>query len=250
MIFMVGDLHAETDSSKLSKKNFPIQSELKKEDILFQLGDFGWIWHEIGTNKNENYWLNWLGTRKYTLCVVPGNHENYDEIFKLPIIEKWGGKVRVLETKERFGNGIIYFLERGEIYTINNKTFFIFGGALSIDKEDRILGLSYWQQEIPSYNEFNYAMDKLDTVNWNVDYVLTHTCPINIISEIINKTAYTEGKFKDPVSVFLFEVYKNLKFREWHFGHFHVDKKLVFETNNEKSVFQCHYKNISELILN
>ncbi len=242
MLFTVGDTHGKTDIQKLYPENFQEQNTLTKDDVVAQLGDFGWIWHKLGSNPAQEEGLNWLATRNYTLAVIPGNHENYDEIFSLPITEKWGGKVRYYESTGIHGKGVIYFLERGEIYTINGKKIFVFGGALSIDKESRTEGFNYWKQEIPSYLEFNYGMEQLDKVNWEVDYVFTHTCPINIISDVIHSTVYTQGKFKDPVSEYLYQIYKNLKFKEWHFGHFHTDVRLDF-SDTDDGIFHCHYVN-------
>lgn len=246
-LLVCGDTHGKIDLAKLRQKNFPEQKELTKEDILFQLGDFGWIWYPLESNKDQNYWLNWLATRNYTLVVIPGNHENYDEIFSLPIEEKWGGKVRVLESKERFGTGKIYFLERGEIYNFYGTKIWAFGGALSSDKDQRILGKDYWAQELPSWKEFEYGMSKLDENNWKVDFVLSHTMPVSIIEDIIHRTIYNEGKFKDPVAEYFEEVYKKLDFKEWHSGHFHSDIKLDFSDTND-GIFQCHYNKKPQII--
>lgn len=242
-LFVVGDTHGDIDSEKLSDENFPEQSELTKDDVVAQMGDFGWIFHPLGSNDIQNKGLSWLASRNYTLVVVPGNHENYFEIFNLPIIEKWGGKVRVLSLPE----GDIFFLERGEVYTINGKTIFVFGGALSVDNAERTLGIDYWKEEIPTWSEFNYGMDSLDKVNWKVDYVFTHTCPMNIIGDVIHKTIYTEGRFKDPVSEYLFEIYKQIEFVEWHFGHFHTDVRLDY-SDTDDGIFHCHYNNKPFLI--
>jgi hypothetical protein len=237
-LFACGDTHGEIDSQKLELAFFPEQASLTKNDVLVQLGDFGWIIYPFGENQKQEDALDELAGKNFTLAVVPGNHENFDIIFQLPIIEKWGGKVRVLSRK----TGNIFLLERGEIYIINGKSCFVFGGALSIDKDTRILGYDYWEQEIPTWQEFNYGMDSLDKVNWNVDYVFTHTCPINIISEIIHKTVYTEGKYKDQVSVYLYQIYKNLKFKEWYFGHFHTDVRVDF-SDTDDGIFHCMYNN-------
>lgn len=242
-LFVCGDTHGfSSDFRKIRNFNKEHAKELTKDDVLVQLGDAGWIWYALGTNKEQEYWLNWLATRKYIVAVVPGNHENYDEIFKLPLTEKWGGKARYLESKGRFGEGVIYFLERGEIYTIDGKTIWCFGGALSIDKDDRTLGINYWEQELPTWTEFEHGMNQLDSVNWTVDYIFTHTCPLNIVGDIIHRTPYTEGKFKDPVAEFLYEVYKKIDVKEWHFGHFHEDRKLDYSLTND-GIFQCHYEN-------
>lgn len=238
--FVCGDLHGKTDLNKIKIAKWPEQRELSKEDVLIQLGDFGWIWHKIGTNPDQEYWCNWLSTRKYTLLVVLGNHENYDEIEELPWTEMFGGQVQYYESVGRFGTGRIYFAKRGEIYNINGKTFWAFGGALSIDKDTRTPGVSWWEGELPSWWDFEYGMQQLDKVNWNVDYIVSHTCPVNIVGEIIHKTPYTEGKFKDPVAVYFFEIYKKITFKEWHFGHFHEDICLDYSSTGD-GIFQVHY---------
>jgi hypothetical protein len=239
----------------MSTKNWEEARKLTKDDVNIQLGDFGWVWHAMYTNKEQEHFLDQIAGKNWTLAVVPGNHENYDEIEKFPIIEKWGGKVRVLErksermplkkdgslTKNRYEPGNIYFLERGETYTINDKTFWVMGGALSIDKDHRLIGESYWAQEIPTWQEFNHGMDSLDKVNWEVDYVLTHTCPMNVIPDIIKSSVYMDLKYKDPTAEYLFEIYKKIKFKEWHFGHFHKDVRKDYKGYG---VFACHYLNI------
>jgi hypothetical protein len=238
--FVCGDTHGKHDFNKLRK--WQEGKTLTKDDVVIQLGDFGFIWERLGKNKDQEYWLNWLANRKYILLVILGNHENYDEIETLPYTEMFGGQVQYYESIGRFGINRIYFAKRGEIYTINGKTFWAFGGALSVDKDSRTLGISYWEQELPSYAEYEYGMKSLDKVNWEVDYVISHTCPSIIIGDIINRTPYTEGKFKDPVAEYFTEIYKQLVFNEWHFGHFHEDMALDYKNTND-GLFKCHYNN-------
>lgn len=239
MIFVCGDIHGKHDMKKI-KKSWNIQKELTKSDTLIQLGDFGWIWEPIGSNPEQEYWLNWLANRKYTLLVVLGNHENYDEIEKLPWCEKFGGQVQYYESTGRFGTDRIYFAKRGEIYIIEDKTFWCFGGALSNDKDSRTLGVSHWEQELPTYAEYEYGMTSLDNVNWNVDFILSHTCPACIIPDILHRTIYTEGKFNDPVAKYFDEIYNKVTFNQWHFGHFHSDLRVDHSKTND-GIFRCHY---------
>ncbi len=42
MIYVTGDIHG--DVSRFSKKKFPEQKGLTKEDIVIVLGDFGVLW--------------------------------------------------------------------------------------------------------------------------------------------------------------------------------------------------------------
>jgi len=45
-IYVTGDTHQEHNSSKLSKKCFPEQKELTKDDFVIVAGDFGYYWNE------------------------------------------------------------------------------------------------------------------------------------------------------------------------------------------------------------
>lgn len=131
----------------------------------------------------------------------------------------------------------IYHLKRGQIYTIDNKKFFTFGGAESIDKEDRVLGVSWWPQEIPSYTECYQAIENLKSVNWEVDYAITHAGPMNAVKPYI----YIDKHFKNPVSDFLKTfIFPKLSFKRWFFGHYHIDKII---TNK----FQCLYQDIVKI---
>ena len=137
-IFVCGDTHGmPRDIKKLNTTHFPEQKNLTKEDVLIQLGDFGWVWYPIGSNKEQEYWLDWIASRNYTLAVVLGNHENYDVIEKLPIEEKWGDTVKVLQREK----GSIYFLKRGGVYSINGKKFslLVVQRVLIGNKESQIL---------------------------------------------------------------------------------------------------------------
>ena len=62
----------------------------------------------------------------FTIAFVCGNHDNHNRLQKLKKIEMFGAPVgKVAEN--------IFYLRRGEIYAIEGKKFFTFGGALSRD---------------------------------------------------------------------------------------------------------------------
>jgi DNA repair exonuclease SbcCD nuclease subunit len=227
-VYVCGDTHGlPEDTTKLNTKKFPEQKTMTSDDVVVQLGDFGWIWYPAMTNAEQEYWLDWLAAKNFTLAVVPGNHENYDIIEKLPLIEKWGNLVHVLSRK----TGDIYILLRGAVYTINGKKVFTCGGATSTDKEHRRQGISWWPQETLNKKEENRALDELQKHNWDVDYILTHTCPEEILPLFLPNNSYFY--LKDPVGKFLNFIHKQVEFKEWHFGHVHVDKRL--------NDFFCHY---------
>lgn len=231
-IYYCGDLHGSLSDNLLNFFHLN-KNSISRKDYFIQLGDFGFVWESLDDEVQKST-LEHLASQNITFCVVLGNHENYDEIEKLPIIKKFGGKVRVLESPI----GKIYFFERGEVYKIAGKKIFAFGGALSVDKEFRVLGQSYWEQELPSQKEYDRALKNLEKHNFEVDIVVTHTCPHSIIPYF-----GMEDIIDDPVSSFFDTLLleKKLQFKEWRFGHFHIDR--FFEHDNKK--FKCHYDYIT-----
>jgi hypothetical protein len=234
-VFVCGDTHGiQSDTKKLSNKNFPEAKSLSKEDVVIQLGDFGWLWYPPEKNdKDQEHWLDWLAERPFTIAVIPGNHENYDLIEGLPVKTKWGNDVRVLVRK----GGNIYILERGRVYAINGKKILAVGGAMSTDKHRRIEGIDWWPQELLSKEEENICLDEIDHHNRKVDYICTHTCPARIIP-YLNLPPYMGMRIKDSVSRFLDYIDNLVEFKEWHFGHFHVDQRI---TDGGGDIYQCHY---------
>lgn len=240
-IFVCGDTHGSHDIRKLSTRNFPEQKELTKEDVLIQLGDFGLIWHPIGEDKDQEYWLDWLADKNFTTAVVLGNHENYDEIEKLPWTEKWGNEVQYLERES--GNRI-YFFKRGAIYYINGRKILTIGGAHSIDKHMRTEGVSWWRQEDITDREIENCFKELDEKGYEVDYILSHTCPSRMVMEFVHLTMYNQGKVRDKTAEFLDEIDNRVEFKDYHFGHMHVSwtHTEVYEDGHKDS-YTCHYNN-------
>lgn len=216
------------ETKKLGFRYWPWSRKLNKDDIVIICGDSAFNWDDT---KETNYWTDWLEDRPFTTISVMGNHENYDAIRALPVEEWNGGIVRKVRPH-------VMYLENGEIFNIQNHTIFVQGGAASVDKAYRKEGISWWPQEIPSYEEFKHAAETLERANFNVDIILSHTAPNNKIERI--------DKFYpqfDSVTNYLQKfVYEQVKYKQWCCGHFHVDISIL-EDN-----FHFLYNDIMELL--
>ena len=235
-IFVTGDTHG--DIRRFRPKNFPEGVPLNKEDLVFQLGDFGVIWNDARA-KEEKYWMDWLIEKPWTTIVILGNHEGYDRIFKLPETELFGAKCWEYKNE----NGSVYFVKAGEIMAIDNKTFLCVRGATSIDKMYRIEGRDYWDQETLSREEEEHTLNNLDKIGWKVDYLLTHTCPNTVIQAFLDSPS--SPKFNDPVSKFLEFIVNKLEFKVNLFGHFHTSRVFIDGASDN---FICFYEKIINLI--
>lgn len=210
MVFITGDTHANIDISKLNSKNFSRQKTLTKNDYLIVCGDFGLVWDG---SPREIYWQDWLASKNFTTLFVDGNHENFDILRCMPLHEMFGGYVREIVPG-------IYHLERGQVLEIDGKKIFVMGGARSVDKEYRIEHISWWKEEMPSKEEMEYALASLDTVDWEVDAVVTHCAPKLIQRKI---ASWYEN---DQMTSFLDRICSDLKFKKWYFGHYHIDRQI------------------------
>ena len=217
-IFLTGDTHIPTDIHKLNSFNFAEGKTLTKNDYVIVLGDFGLLW-EVNTTSEENFWKNWLNNKPWTTLFIDGNHENFHRLNNLNTTNMFGGKVGIVSDS-------IYHLKRGEIYTINNKTFFCMGGASSHDKQHRKEFISWWKEEVPNNKEFENGLNNLDKVNWNIDCILSHDGPSFISKSLYNNFTSVEARLNSPLLDFFDVLYEKCSFKEWYCGHHHVDKKI------------------------
>jgi hypothetical protein len=214
LIFVTGDTHSYSDIHKLGSKNFPQNKSLTKEDYLIITGDFGLVWDN---RKDEKYWLDWLSKKNFTTLFIDGNHENFDLLGNYPVEEWCGGKVH-------FINKSVIHLTRGQVFNINSVKVFTFGGAQSHDKNFRIEGKTWWAQEIPTTEEFEQGLINLAKHNWNVDFVMTHTCSASTLIQL--NQIFNRATQPDLLNDYLQSIQEKLSYRHWYFGHFHKDITL------------------------
>lgn len=224
MIYITGDVHGSVSINKrLNRKNFPQQKELTKNDYVIIVGDFGLVWD--GSNEDK-YWLKWLNkTKPFTTLYIDGNHENFDLLDAYPV-EIWnGGKIH------RINDSVIHLM-RGQVFDIEGKRFFTFGGAASHDKEYRKEGKSWWKREMPSDEEYKEGLRNLEANDWTVDYILTHTCSTCALQYITQKCSIQMDL--DEMHPYFSQIEQKVVYHQWYFGHFHHDFELP---NNQRLLY-------------
>lgn len=245
MIYVTGDCHQ--NFRKFNTKIFPEQKEMTKEDYVIICGDFGGVWNKEVENKEEKHLLDWLEEKPFTTLFVDGNHENFDRLYSYPV-ELWhGGKVHKIRPS-------VIHLMRGQIYEIDGKSFFTFGGASSHDIESGILDpedsdfkekkkwldrewrsyrvnhITWWAQELPSEEEMQEGRANLAAHDNQVDFIVTHCCATS------TQMLIDAQKLKPDIETdYLEEIKRTIQFKKWLFGHYHdnrnVSKKeiLIYE---------------------
>lgn len=231
MIYITGDTHAEYN--RFNTMNFVTQETMSKDDYMIITGDFGY-WDE---SKRQAWWLKWLDDKPFTTLFVDGNHENFDLLNQLPVEEWNGGYVHHISES-------VIHLMRGQVFELEGKKFFTFGGARSHDIEDgiiimdpenqwkhkvkelnetgkiryRIDHLSWWKEEMPNEDEMAEGRRNLKANEWKVDFVITHCAPSS------TSALLSHGNYKaDAITEYLEDIRARVDYKRWYFGHYHRD---------------------------
>lgn len=210
MIYITGDIHGCI--TRFTTDLLPGEENWTKDDYLIICGDFGFIFAD---DDEEKDWLDELSKKPYTILWIDGNHENFHALYKYPV-ETWnGGKVH------RIRNNILHLM-RGQVFTIDDKKFFTFGGAYSIDRYMRTKNKSYWNEELPNNDEYREATQNLAENGNTVDYIITHTAA----REIVRRLGYYPDPHDMELTGFLEWIMYQVNYKKWFFGHFHEDKSV------------------------
>lgn len=197
-----------------------INSFLKPWDTIMVPGDFG-IGFFDGRYWSEEMFYDYLEEQPYTVLFCDGNHENFYKLNAYEVKEWNGGRVQFIRKN-------VIHLMRGEVYEIDDKKIFVFGGGFSIDKDYRVPGKSWWPEEMPNNEEYETARKHLEACGYKVDYIFTHTAPANTVEYMsrmnmgIKNTVIEES----PLIGFLQWVEEKTEYKKWFFGHFHIDREL------------------------
>lgn len=205
MIYVTGDTHGD-----ISRFKDPAMKKLRSGDTLIICGDFGFFWD--GSRKERSV-INKLASKNYTIAFVDGCHENFDILEKFPVTEWNGGKARVI------GDNIVHLM-RGQIYTIEGKKIFTFGGGHSQDFEFRHDG-DWWEREQPTHDEIREAIHNLALNDNTIDYIVTHEPPASL-KDCLNVDVLQRLE----VHAFFEDIIKTCTYKKWFFGKCHIDKHI------------------------
>jgi len=208
MIYVTGDTHGDGRCFHGS-----VFRHMTKDDYVIVCGDFGYVFHAPKASWKEKRLLKWLDKKPWTTLFVDGNHENFDRLEELPVEEWHGGKTHLVY-------GRIRHLMRGQVFEIDGKKIFTFGGAQSIDREWRVPHESWWERELPNEEEYEEGLQNLEKNDWKVDYILTHDMPENL---------RRERKAQIPIlelHTYLQQIYDKCTFDHWYCGHYHNNLDL------------------------
>ena len=214
MIYVTGDIHGTIDIYKLVDF-FSLESQrksLSKKDYVIICGDAGVVFY---LKEDDQKTCDILSSLPVTVLYIDGNHENFDALEDYDIDTWHGGNVHFIRDD-------IIHLMRGQVFEIEGKTFFTFGGAHSQDQYFRRIHIDWWPQEIPSEEEMEEGMINLNRYGGKVDYIITHTAPYEVLIALGKDIADEEEEFVH----YLENISSEVSFKKWYFGHLHLDEEV------------------------
>ena len=137
---------------------------------------------------------------------------------------------------------------RGQVYELEGKKIFTFGGASSHDidggileldapdykkkkkeldkgwKPYRINHLSWWKEELPSEEEMDEGRKNLQRYDNKVDFIVTH-CASSSTAALISHGIYKP----DLLTAYLETIRETVTFKKWFFGHYHDNRNVNAE---------------------
>lgn len=222
MIYITGDTHGRVDYQKMLDFS-KTHKELTKNDYVIVAGDFGGVWFKPDLEKDLNLYSN----LRFTTLFIDGNHENFDLLNSYPVTMWNGGKAHIIRPD-------IIHLMRGQIFEIEGKTFFTFGGATSVDRAFRIEGKSWWREEEPTFEEMDEGFANLAKYGNKVDFIVTHSCDEKALwYPPLRMRNFQMGVYPENQLLSNFE--DRVDYGRWYFGHYHQDG---FLTENKTVLYQ------------
>jgi hypothetical protein len=219
-ILFSGDFHANArnEISLITKEALADHFGAREYDTIkyhIILGDGGFLWPENQDGDAGNCAI--LGRRPFPVLCVIGNHEPILGRTDIPEVD-----IGLGETVYQI-NPLVAYLKRGKIYAIDGFRFLVLGGALSIDWEYRVPGISWWANEYWSEQEQKDIFRLLKQEN-SFDFVLSHTGPERINAKVFDGTMKYSVKAGDHVALLNDKIDARITCRQWWCGHWHLDR--------------------------
>lgn len=212
-VFLTGDKHS--DFSFLN--DFCKDNNTTANDVLIILGDASILYYGEDDYREKNL-KEAIAACPITLFCVRGNHEDRAEDRRETVMKK------------KFDNTVYYdpnypnilYAIDGCRYEINNESFFVIGGAYSIDKHYRLMmGWKWNPKEQLTNEEMLRIEEKVKGRHFN--HILAHTCPFTWEPTYLFLPGVDQSTVDDTMERWLEHIVRDCSWDNYWFGHFHGD---------------------------
>ena len=175
-------------------------------EVILQAGDFGFWPNSREGRKFLDSASDLVDSTGIPLYFVDGNHEDHNA---LDALGRWAE-----EPVEVYPG--IFHIPRGIVATFGETRVLGLGGAVSVDKDQRLPEVTWFRRETMSLVEWGRAMDAED-----VDLVLAHDVPSGVKLDLWMKVPeHIENECNNHRAV-LREIMDRHSPKQWVAGHYH-----------------------------
>ncbi len=216
MFYLTGDTHGEM----YRVVSFGLDNNVTPNDTIIVLGDVGLNYYG---HKRDVFTKELVSTLPSTLFCIHGNHEMNPEYMKSMMQKMWHKGVVFYE--EQFPD--VLYAKDGEIYDFDGKSVVVLGGAYSIDKYYRLENNWQWFADEQMTDEVKArCIDNLQAHDWTVDYVLSHTVPMDYMPVDMFLKGVDQSMVDKSTEEWLQMVHDKLTYKHWYAGHYHCDRTV------------------------
>lgn len=217
MVFITGDIHGDVSRVREMVTKYTITSE----DTIVLLGDVGMNYY--GNKHGDRHRKKKLNSLGIKILCIHGNHEMRPESLITYREDQWhDGTVYV---EEEFPN--LLFAKDGEVYDLEGCKTIAIGGAYSVDKWYRLQRDLHWfPDEQPSDIIKARVEKKLEELGWQIDAVMTHTCPYRYIPREAFLGSIDQSTVDNSTELWLDTIAERLDYHAWYCGHWHIEKRI------------------------
>jgi hypothetical protein len=170
------------------KRYHEIIREKDRHPYTIQLGDFGFDYGTVFNVDDEKH------------KIIGGNHDHYDRIIHIP-----------------------HYLGDFGYSCLNGVNFFYYRGAYSIDRQDRTIGINWWEQEQVTIDQFMKARELYRKIK--PDIVLAHDCPDFMVPRYIGPHSRI---YENITNWALGELYNIHQPKLFIHGHYHQSTTTIY----------------------
>lgn len=217
MLYITGDTHGNFSGVYNFCNTQPFTPE---RDALIILGDAGLNYYGDGRDMALKTAVSRL---PLLLLCIHGNHEMRPEGITTYEETTWQGGAVYVEA----AHPNILFAKDGEVFELNGIRAIAIGGAYSVDKYYRLSkGYRWFEDEQPSEEIRRKVENTLDSMDWKIDTVLSHTCPLKYEPAEVFIQGVDQSTVDKSTERWLDSVENKLTYNRWFCGHYHTEKQI------------------------
>jgi len=227
-VMLAGDVHGNREQAILDVA----EAVNMGARILIYAGDFG-VGFRLAEDDEGNVYDPWSEfvsslavAANIDIAFVDGNHENFD--YLETHFDAFNRDFPYEVAKQ------VWHIPRASVFSIANATFAAMGGAISVDRQWRTPGVSYWAQESISMRDMERFYNNVG--DEPVDVLLTHDGPWTPVAH--RKDYHTGGNYPNDVIMasvnnreYITELTKDFAPKIHAHGHMHLSYEYDFSFN-------------------